>query len=279
VGNPDIRILLISAYAIYRWMPLTVQLKPGTDDRPATLNSPQALEAAQAQFKRDGTGPLAKLFGALTMGWWRPSEKFEESEQYKSLSSEVLRHLNHPTVPTWELVTHTPPLSPLADPSESYLTVLIVGMLPQSKGTVTLSSCDPQDAPISDPNLFSNEFDRQILYEATRTTWNILTHPSIAKDTLKTFSVPKSLSDEDIWSYAQDTAASTWHMCGTAKMGQKDDTMSVVDTSFKVKGLKGLRIADMSVTPFAPNCHTMAVAYQIGEMCAERLIGEYGLDD
>lgn len=89
---------------------------------------------------------------------------------------------------------------------------------------------------------------------------------------------PKSMSDEDIMEYARETTATTWHMSCTAKMGKPDDEMAVVDTHFRVKGLVGLRVADMSVTPFLPNCHTMAVAYQIGEMAAERLVAEYDLN-
>jgi choline dehydrogenase-like flavoprotein len=192
------------------WIPLTVQLKPGTDDRPTVLNDPVAMEAAKTEFKLKGTGPLAKLYGSLTMGWWRPSKELEASEEFKNLPADVVEHLSHTTVPTWELVTHTPPLSPLADPSQSYLTLLVVGQIPQSRGTVTLSSSNPQDAPISDPNLFSNDFDRRNLIEATRTAWGILTRPSLAKDTVEVFSAPKSLSDEDIWSYARETAATTW---------------------------------------------------------------------
>ena len=60
-------------------------------------------------------------------------------------------------------------------------------------------------------------------------------------------------------------------------MGLPDDPDAVVDTHFRVKGLQGLRVVDMSVAPFVPNCHTVAWAYQIGEMGAERLVEEYGL--
>lgn len=105
-----------------------------------------------------------------------------------------------------------------------------------------------------------------------------MTSPSLAKDTVSTLMAPKSMSDEDIMEYARETTATTWHMSCTAKMGKPNDELAVVDTHFRVKGLVGLRVADMSVTPFLPNCHIMAVAYQIGEMAAERLISEYDLN-
>jgi choline dehydrogenase-like flavoprotein len=257
---------------------LNMQLKPGGDDRPSVLNDPEALAAAKEQFLKTGTGPLSVLFSAVNMGWWRPSEKLQQSEEFENLSEEVKKHISYPTVPTWELISHSPPLTPLADPAQSYLTFLILGMVPQSKGSVTLASSDPKDAPICDPNLFSNHFDRQNLFEATRTAWSIMTSQSMAKESVSPLSTPKSMSDEDIWAYAQDNTATTWHMSCTAKMGREDDELAVVDTHFRVKHLVGLRVADMSVTPFLPNCHTMAVAYQIGEMCVERLVEEYDLN-
>jgi len=45
---------------------------------------------------------------------------------------------------------------------------------------------------------------------------------------------------------------SSWHMCSTVKMGKEDDKDACVDTSFRVKGTKGLRVVDLSVLPLLP---------------------------
>jgi len=50
----------------------------------------------------------------------------------------------------------------------------------------------------------------------------------------------------------RSTAISMWHACGTAKMGKSAEPDTCVDTSFKVAGLQGLRVVDMSVAPFLP---------------------------
>ena len=258
------------------FFPLNLQLKQGGDDRPP-LADPEFVASARAQFEKDGTGPLAVLYNLQQMGWLRPSEALEQSQEFKTLPAEEKEHLRHSTVPTWEICTHSPPLHPDALPDKSYLSVICIGMLPQSHGTVTLASADPKDAPVCDPNLFSHPFDRRNAIEACRITYDILTSPLLAEDTESIFNAPKSMSDEDIIEYAKETTNTTWHMSCTAKMGRDDDPKAVVDKRFRVRGLEGLRVADMSVTPFAPNCHTVAVAYQIGEMAAERLIEEYGL--
>lgn len=68
-------------------------------------------------------------------------------------------------------------------------------------------------------------------------------------------------------------------MSCTVKMGAADDEMTCVDSSFRVKGVEGLRVADMSVTPFLPSAHTVSVAYLVGETAWEKLEKEYELDE
>lgn len=255
---------------------VNVELKSGGDDRPPFAD-PEYMAAARAQFEKDGTGALTVFYNLLQMGWLRPSEALEQSKEYKDLPLEEQQHFKYPTVPAWEICTHCPPMHPDAQPDKSYLTVLAIGMTPQSRGTVTLASSDPKDAPLCDPNIFSDPFDSRNAIEATRIIHKIINSPTIVKQTESVFSAPKSMSDEDIMDYARERTTTAWHMSCTAKMGKESDPEAVLDTRFRVRGLEGLRVVDMSAAPIIPNCHTMAVAYQIGEMGAERLIEEYAL--
>jgi choline dehydrogenase len=50
-----------------------------------------------------------------------------------------------------------------------------------------------------------------------------------------------------------------------------NDTMSVVDSSLKIYGLDGLRIADGSIMPRITTANTMAPCVVIGERAAELL--------
>lgn len=61
-------------------------------------------------------------------------------------------------------------------------------------------------------------------------------------------------------------------------MGKEEDEMACVDSDFRLRDVTGLRVADMSVAPFLPNCHVESVAYFIGQTCAERIIDAYELD-
>jgi choline dehydrogenase-like flavoprotein len=258
--------------------PMVVQVEDGYNDT-AAWNEASALQAAREQFQKDGTGFLGVLNNTATIGFFKGSKDLMASQEFADLPKDVRDFINRPTVPTWEHSGLIPPaMSATANPEKSYIAQVVFGMVPQSRGAVTLFSANPSDPPLCDPNYFSHPFDRKSIIDATRLSYAFLTCPTLAEHTIAPLQVPKSMSDEDIWAFVQEFTMPTWHASCTAKMGRDDDEMAVVGTDFKVRGLEGLRIADMSVAPFLPNCHTVATAYYIGETAAEKLIEEYGLD-
>ena len=50
---------------------------------------------------------------------------------------------------------------------------------------------------------------------------------------------------------------------------------AVVDSNFKIFGLEGCRVVDLSVCPFVINAHTQSTAYVLGEIAAEVIAEEY----
>lgn len=213
------------------------------------------------------------------IGFFKPEPSSYDTEEFKNLPKETQEHIKLPTVPTSELAWGAANLNPFADPTKSYLTINTILLSSQSKGTVSLRGSDPEDPPVIDPQYLKNSFDRKIFIEAIRQSYRLLTHPIIAADTLAPFNVPSGQSDEEIWAYIQAVAGTTWHLSCTVKMGNAEDLEACVTTDFRVKGVGGLRVADMSVTPFIPKAHTQSVAYFIGETAAEKLIGEYRLNE
>ena len=52
-------------------------------------------------------------------------------------------------------------------------------------------------------------------------------------------------------------------------MGKSSDPNAVVDEKLRVKGVKGLRVADCSIMPVLNGGHTQIPAYGIGEKAAD----------
>lgn len=68
-----------------------------------------------------------------------------------------------------------------------------------------------------------------------------------------------------------EVCALGFHPGGTVKMGRKEDLLAVVDERLRVRGVRGLRVADVSIMPTLNSGHTQMPAYGIGEKCAAML--------
>jgi choline dehydrogenase-like flavoprotein len=62
------------------------------------------------------------------------------------------------------------------------------------------------------------------------------------------------------------------HPGGTCKMAPDNDPMGVVDNRLRVRNVKGLRVADVSILPFLNSGHTQVPAYAIGEKVAHMVL-------
>lgn len=58
-------------------------------------------------------------------------------------------------------------------------------------------------------------------------------------------------------------------------MGSSSDPMAVLDSELRVRGVKGLRVADTSVMPLLNQGHTQMPAYAIGEKAADLIKGQF----
>ncbi|KAK8049616.1 hypothetical protein PG994_011346 [Apiospora phragmitis] len=200
------------------------------------------------------------------MGWFQLPAVLD-SEEFQALPLQMQTYLRRPLVPNWELATHTPFFGDvqLADDEEVFSAICLV-MNPQPRGTITLRSADPREAPVIDPKFLTHPFDRRTAIEGMREILRFFQAPVWKQKTVRNVSWPRNHSDSAIWEAFSSNLRSSWHMSGTVKMGRSAQE-ACVDSSFKVIGIQNLRVADMSST-----------AYIIGEIAAEKIIAEYGLD-
>ncbi|KAL3481408.1 oxidoreductase [Aspergillus californicus] len=259
------------------FVPLCLMRNPKTNTRNAFYSSPTAQETAMEEWLIDGSGPWSQHGSQLIMGWMK-SEAVQNSQEYRELPQATKDFLSRPTIPHYELISGLPihMLNPDLTSDYSYICLVAFLLNQQSRGEVRLQSSDPTVPLLFNPNFLTHEYDQRVCIESYRELWNLASHPSFAKDTVSTLLAPASTSDEDILAFWKNVAASAWHMTGTAKMGRPGED-AAVDSRFRVFGIQGLRVADLSVVPVLTNNHTQATAYVVGVSCADVLIAEYGL--
>ncbi len=231
---------------------LSYQLAEHTTDRQNYYKNKDLQTTARERWEKDGTGPLAELGVALGLGFLK-SENIYKSQEFQSLPGETQNHLKKPTVPLWEFLLNGVSPEYFIDPDNTPAMTTVYGFLlnGQSRGSVTLQSADPKVPLLFDPNYFSHPYDRRVAVELTRELLKMIDHPAFQKDTIGVMLAPKSESEEDILDFWKKNNSSTWHMLGTAVMG-KSANEAVVDKNFKVFGVEGLRVADMSIYPILP---------------------------
>ncbi|KAK3313258.1 hypothetical protein B0H66DRAFT_632378 [Apodospora peruviana] len=273
---------------VYLRRPESVPNYP-TGSRAALYSDQAVMDAALEQWKRDGTGPWAKIACQAAIGFFKFSDAFTASSEFQALPDAEKAHLSHPTVPHYEVFTHFPIsfFMPEAFPAGiqnidkfNYQCLLVFLYNAQSRGEVRLQSSDPNVPLLFDPKFLGVEFDRRAAVEALREALKVVKSPAYAKDTLSVVAEPPnaaSATDEELLAYWRQTISSSWHMTGTVKMGKKGDADAAVDSGFRVIGVDGLRVADMSVLPVLLSGHTQAGAYLTGTTAAEKLISDFDL--
>ncbi|WNI26648.1 GMC family oxidoreductase N-terminal domain-containing protein [Streptomyces sp. ITFR-16] len=151
-------------------------------------------------------------------------------------------------------------------PGEGY-TLNVSLMRPHSHGTVRLASADPTDSPLIDPRYYADARDLAAMVAGVRAARTI--GSASALDTWRGAEVvpgPEVNDDAEIGAYLRAAAASYFHPVGTCRIGT--DEGAVVDEQLKLRGLRGLRIADASVMPSIVSGNTNATVYGIAERAA-----------
>ncbi len=151
-----------------------------------------------------------------------------------------------------------------------------------SKGTLTLASADPHDAPLIRQNMLTDERDMTRLMSCFRDCLAFMDAGPMAGliDRVIFPTAERELSDDALRGLLSRFAASGFHPCATAKMGPASDPFAVVDQYGRAHGIEGLVVADASIMPTVPRANTNLTTIMIGEMVGEWLRAQpvlYGL--
>jgi len=157
-------------------------------------------------------------------------------------------------------------------PTGHGITISPCVLRPTSRGTVKLSSADPNAPPSITANNLSTREDIETLVRGIKLSRKILRAPALAElvDHELEPSPEEQISDEALEAYARRVAKTVFHPSCTCKMGRDDK--AVVDPRLRVHGIQKLRIADASVMPQIVSGNTNAPTIMIAERCADFIL-------
>jgi choline dehydrogenase-like flavoprotein len=144
---------------------------------------------------------------------------------------------------------------------------------PKSRGTVSLKSADPLEAPAIDPNFFGDEADLEGMVAGFKTTKRLLDTPALKALQRADMFTEGVETDDAIRKILRERVDTVYHPVGTCKMGV-NDALAVVDPKLKVHGLEGLRVTDASIMPSLIGGNTNAPTIMIGEKAADMIKAE-----
>jgi choline dehydrogenase len=144
---------------------------------------------------------------------------------------------------------------------------------PEARGSVRLSSADPDAPPLIDQAYNGTENDRRVMREGVRIARRIFAQSAFDEIRGEELAPGSAIeNDEAIDAYIRAHAEADYHATSTARMGH--DPMAVVDDGLRVHGIAALRVVDASIMPHLPGGNTAIPVAMIAEKAADLILGK-----
>jgi choline dehydrogenase len=145
-------------------------------------------------------------------------------------------------------------------------------LLPRARGTLRLSSAEPEAIPALDLPLLTNDEDLDDLSRVVTLVaeWERTeAYESLGASRISPDGALSDASDRAVLLGLLDRSTfSYFHQIGTCRMGAADDDGAVVDPTLAVRGTSGLRVADASVMPTIVRGNTYLGCVMVAERLA-----------
>jgi choline dehydrogenase-like flavoprotein len=228
------------------------------------------LRALGIDVVADVPGVGRNLHDHLLMGvCWEAAQTIPPPVNNMSESSMFTRSDPALRVPDLHFMCiHVPFHLPIFTVPEGSWTIAVGLVRPASRGTLTLRSADPADAPVIDPRYLAEEADLAAMVRGVQIVRDL-----VSASAFDAWRGPEALpgagtqGDAAVGEFVRGAAGSYYHPAGSCKMGIGPD--AVVDPELRVRGVEGLRVADASVMPNVVSANTNTATMVIGEKAAD----------
>lgn len=164
-----------------------------------------------------------------------------------------------------------------AEPTNPYGVSMVKGSSVNNKGWVKLRSADPQDTPEINFNHFAvgSEYDLAAMKDVIAWVRKIYLRIGITPKEPPCSRTPDAdggcgKEDED-WLHKQTFGH---HPTSTNRIGADNDTMAVLDSKFRVRGVAGLRVVDASAFARIPGVFPVVSTFMISQKASDEMIAE-----
>jgi choline dehydrogenase len=134
----------------------------------------------------------------------------------------------------------------------------------ESRGSVSIRSADPREAPAIRYNYLATENDRRVMVDGLKMARRIVNAKPLANYVAgEELPGPKVQTDAEWLRFVRDYGETVFHPTSTCSMGR------VVDAKLKVLGIDRLRVVDASVMPAVPSGNINAAVIAVAEKAAD----------
>jgi len=146
----------------------------------------------------------------------------------------------------------------------STITPFMALVQPEGRGNVRLATADYRDQPIINSAYWSTPADKAAILYAYKEYRSIFNSPELKSwAPVELYPGANVTSDDAIWEAIKGTSGSFHHPMATVAMGK------VLDTNWRVRGIKGLRVIGSPAAPGIITCQTQGTAYALGYRAAK----------
>ena len=134
----------------------------------------------------------------------------------------------------------------------------------ESRGSVSIRSADPREAPAIRYNYLATENDRRVMVDGLKMARRIVNAKPLSNYVAgEELPGPKVQTDDEWLAFVRQYGETVFHPTSTCSMGR------VVDAKLKVLGIDRLRVVDASVMPAVPSGNINAAVIAVAEKAAD----------